>query len=245
MSNLPNVYVGHVKQYTGPGIVDVLAERGYTLICHDASFKDEAERKAFEKNYANGNVTALAAQTAKEVAESLEEFPEVERFVLNDVYPNVPTPIEGISLETLDGAYQALFRFPFELSQLLLPKLKKNKSGIFLFITSARQLQPESGFSIATSIRAGTTAFSLALAREAAPHNIQVNTIQPNYLYSELYYPKAKFIDDPEGRKIIEDTVPMGRLGTPDEFGELVEFYISGRSKFTTGQVVNFTGGWP
>jgi NAD(P)-dependent dehydrogenase (short-subunit alcohol dehydrogenase family) len=37
----------------------------------------------------------------------------------------------------------------------------------------------------------------------------------------------------------------MGRLGDPEEAGELVAFLVSGRSTFTTGQVINFTGGWP
>lgn len=71
-----------------------------------------------------------------------------------------------------------------------------------------------------------------------------MNAIQPNYLYSEMYSPKAKFIDDPEGRKSIARIVPAGRLGQPEKLGELVAFFISGRSPFTTGQVINFTGGW-
>ncbi|HRF13443.1 MAG: SDR family oxidoreductase [Candidatus Accumulibacter phosphatis] len=37
----------------------------------------------------------------------------------------------------------------------------------------------------------------------------------------------------------------MGRLGEPQEIGELIAFLASGRSPFATGQVVNFTGGWP
>jgi len=37
----------------------------------------------------------------------------------------------------------------------------------------------------------------------------------------------------------------MGRLGTPEEIGELVAFLVSGRSAFVTGQVIDFTGGWP
>ncbi len=77
------------------------------------------------------------------------------------------------------------------------------------------------------------------------PFGIQVNAIKPNYLYSELYYPKARFIDDAKGRDEIAKTVPAGRLGDPEEFGELVAFYISGKSAFTMGQAINFTGGWP
>lgn len=68
--------------------------------------------------------------------------------------------------------------------------------------------------------------------------------MQPNYLYSEMYYPRARFIDDPAGAEVIRQTVPTGRLGTPEEFGELVAFLLSGKSTFTTGQVINFTGGW-
>ena len=128
---------------------------------------------------------------------------------------------------------------------MILPELNRAKSGAIVFITSARQRQPEPGFAVATSVRAGTTALAMAVAREAAPFGIQVNAIQPNYLYSEMYYPKARFIDDPSGREKIARIVPAGRLGQPEEFRELVAFYISGRSSFTTGQVIHFTGGWP
>lgn len=83
------------------------------------------------------------------------------------------------------------------------------------------------------------------MAREAASFGIQVNVVAPNYLYSELYYPRARFIDNLKGRELIADIVPMGRLGTQDEVGELVAFLASGRSSFVTGQVIYFTGGWP
>ena len=69
--------------------------------------------------------------------------------------------------------------------------------------------------------------------------------LAPNYLYSEAYYPRARFVDDPKGREQIAAIVPMGRLGNPEEAGELVAFLASGRSRFMTGQVINFTGGWP
>jgi 3-oxoacyl-[acyl-carrier protein] reductase len=145
----------------------------------------------------------------------------------------------------LRESFEALMVFPFKLTQLLVPAMKQRKKGCFVFVTSARYLQPESGFSLATSIRAGATAFALALAREVASYGIQVNVLAPNYLYREAYYPRARFIDAPEGREQIRANVPMGRLGDPEEFGELAAFLVSGRSTFMTGQVVNSTGGWP
>lgn len=239
---MKKVFVSNVKEYTGPGVVQVLSESGYQVICHDRSFADPTELENFNPHE---NVIAIAAQSPEEISSTLDKMGEVTRYVFNDAHPNTPKPFEEISLEELRSAQAVLVEFPFRLCQLALPKLKAAQTGSVIFVTSARQLQPEPGFTIATSVRAGATALAMAVAREAAPFGIQVNAIQPNYLYSELYYPKAKFIDDPEGREIIASKVPAGRLGDPEEFGALVEFYISGRSPFTTGQVINFTGGWP
>jgi NAD(P)-dependent dehydrogenase (short-subunit alcohol dehydrogenase family) len=169
----------------------------------------------------------------------------IDAVVSNDVYPITRTPIGAIALEDLRNTFEAVLVFPVQLTQLLLPEMKARKSGSFVFVTSARPLRPELGFAVPTSIRAGATAFALALAREVVSFGIQVNVVAPNYLYSEMYYPRARFIDDPQGREHIAGIVPMGRLGTPEEVGELIAFLASGRSCFITGQVIYFTGGWP
>ena len=101
--------------------------------------------------------------------EILEACAGVDKLVFNDVYPNAPLPIEEIELETLYGAFEALLAFPFRLTQAFLPGLKAGKRGSMVFVTSARQLRPEPGFAVATSIRASATAFALALAKETAP----------------------------------------------------------------------------
>ena len=113
-----------------------------------------------------------------------------------------------------------------------------------MFVRWARPARPEPGFAVPTSLRAATTAFAKALAMEAAPFGIQSNVVAPNYLYSELYYPKARFVDDSAGREAIARIVPFGRLGNPEEVGALIAFLASGKSSFTTGQVVHFSGGW-
>ncbi len=239
---MSSIFITNATQYTGPGVVRALVAHNYHVICHDTSFANKGDREDFARET---KTYAIAAQSPEDIYKEVSSIGDVDKFVFNDAYPNTPALIEDICVDTMNAAFQALLVFPFRLSQLFLPELKTLKRGTFVFITSARQLKPEPGFAVATSIRAGATAFASALATEAAPFGIQVNTIQPNYLYSELYYPKAKFVDDPAGRAEIEKAVPAGRLGTPEEFGELVEFFVSGRSPFTTGQEINFTGGWP
>jgi 3-oxoacyl-[acyl-carrier protein] reductase len=241
---MKNVLITHVNEYTGPGALQILLRDKMQPFCHDVSFEDEHTALDFEKAYPGAKV--LRAQTPGAIYNELKERGvNIDAVVSNDVFPNTPRPIEEVDVKTLQDSFEALLLFPFRLSQLFLPTMKEKKDGCFVFVTSARYLQPEFGFSVATSIRAGTTSFALALAREVAPYGIQVNVLAPNYLYSEAYYPRARFIDNPEGRNEIADKVPMGRLGTPEEVGELISFLVSGRSKFMTGEVINFTGCWP
>ena len=241
---MKNVLITHVKHYAGPGTLPVLLREKMHPICHDSSFENTETARAFEKDFPGA--LALRAQTPESIYSELKERQvDIDAVVSNDVFPNTPCPIEEVAIETLQDSFEALLLFPFKLTPLLLPSMKQKKNGCFVFVTSARYLQPEFGFSVATSIRAGTTSFALALAKEVAPFGIQVNVLAPNYLYSEAYYPRARFIDDPKGREQIAAIVPMGRLGEPEEAGELVAFLASGRSTFMTGQVINFTGGWP
>jgi NAD(P)-dependent dehydrogenase (short-subunit alcohol dehydrogenase family) len=238
------ILVTNVTQYTGPGVVATLVAQGSRVVCHDAAFVDVAARDAFVGAYSS--VVCLAAQTPEAlVAELGERAINLDAVVSNDVYPITTRPIGEIAPENFRETFEAVFMFPVQLAQLLLPAMKARGSGSFVFITSARPLRPEHGFAVPTSIRAATTNFALAMAKEVASFGIQVNVVAPNYLYSEMYYPRARFIDDPKGREKIASLVPMGRLGTPEEIGELVAFFASRRSQFVTGQVINFTGGWP
>lgn len=239
---MKRIFITNATQYAGPGIIEVLSKKGYEVICHDPTFTDQAKSSLFERR---NNVRCINANKPSEIAHLLGNIGNIERFIFNDVHPNNPKDFENIGADEMRLAYEALVEFPFKLSQLLVQTLKQKQSGHMVFITSARQLQPERGFTVATAMRSAASAMALSLARELAPWNIQVNVVQPNYLYSELYYPKAHFIESEDGKKEIRNKVPLGRLGEPSEIGELVELFVSGRSTFTTGQIINFTGGWP
>ncbi|WP_238009911.1 SDR family oxidoreductase [Dactylosporangium sp. AC04546] len=235
------VLVTNVTQYAGPGTVPVLLRAGYRVACHDPTFVDGAVRTRYAAAYPG--VECLDVREPEEIFGVAGDAVDV--VVCNDVFPITRNAIEDIAVEDLRATFEAVLVFPFRLTQLYLPVMKQRGSGTFVFITSARPRRPEPGFATPTAIRAGTTAFALALAKETAAYGIQVNVVAPNYLYSELYYPRAAFVDDPAGREAIAATVPAGRLGEPEEVGELVSFLASGRSPFTTGEVIGFTGGWP
>jgi NAD(P)-dependent dehydrogenase (short-subunit alcohol dehydrogenase family) len=218
--------------------------QGVRVLCHDATFVEAAARDSYRHGH-HGVECLESFEPQALVAELEHRAWSVDAVVSNDVYPITQKPIGEIDPANLRDTFEAVFMFPVHLAQRLLPGMKARGHGSFVFITSARSLRPERGFAVPTSIRAATTTFALAMAREVAASGIQVNVVAPNYLYSEMYYPRAGFIDDPAGRDLIAGIVPMGRLGTPEEIGELVAFLASGRSSFVTGQVIYFTGGWP
>lgn len=83
------------------------------------------------------------------------------------------------------------------------------------------------------------------MSLDLAPFGIPVNAIAPNYLYSEAYFPKAKFIDNSIGKNFIQEVVPAGRLGEPEEIGELIHYLAKMKGSFHTGTIIKFAGGWP
>lgn len=241
------VLLTNAQAYTGPGTLAALSAQGCRVACHDAAFADPAARRAFEaaQAVAGGGVTALSEQEPEALATAAEAaVGPLDAVVFNDVYPLNPRPVEAVEIADLRAAFEALTVFPFRLAQAVLPGMKRRRGGSLVFVTSARERRPEPGFCVPTMVRAATGAFAKALAQEAAPFEVQVNVVAPNYLESALYYPPAVYVDDPAGRARIAALVPFGRLGRPAEAGELIAFFASGRAPFVTGQTVDFTGGW-
>lgn len=133
---MKKVLLTHVNHFTGPGTLPVLLREKMHAVCHDNSFTDETTVLAFEQ--ANPGCTALRAQTPEELYGELKERKlEPDAVILNDIYPNTPSLIENISLQTLRVSFEALLVFPFRLSQLFLPAMKmKKRGGVVCYLRS-------------------------------------------------------------------------------------------------------------
>lgn len=221
------IFVTNVTQFAGPDIIKSLVEHSHHVVCHDRTFADKGTREDYARET---QAYTIAAQTAENIFKEVCAIGDVDKFIFNESFPTSATALEEIEVDSLNQAFQALTVFPFRLSQLFLPELKAKQSGTFAFITSTRHLQPEPGFAVASSVRAATRAFALALAKETAAHGIQVNTIQANDLVS-----------DEDNSAEPAEIEKLASVETQEEFGELVERFISGRSTFTTGQEITFT----
>jgi len=87
--------------------------------------------------------------------------------------------------------------------------------------------------------KAGVIALTKQLAVELAP-NIRVNAVCPGFIDTSM----LRMMDDPEaGRRILDETVPLRRLGRPEEVAELIAFLSSDEAGYVTGVAVPIDGG--
>jgi NAD(P)-dependent dehydrogenase (short-subunit alcohol dehydrogenase family) len=235
--------VSHATRYGGPGAVSALASAGYTVVCHDELFADDGQRAEFDARH-RGAVACAAKTPAAAVTHALKQFGRLDVVVSNDVYPLHYLRVEDSEAADMRRATEALLVTPATLVAKAAAEMKRQAGGYIVLITSAAPRRPEPGFSIYSSVRAGASAFAQAAARELAAHRITVNAIAPSFLDSELYYPSALWGTE-EGACKLRQLVPVGRLGTAAELGALIVFLASGMANFMTGEIINFTGGWP
>ena len=236
--------VTNVLDYVGPPAVEALLEDGYQVVAQDPAFHDTDIKEDYRVKHSGTSPVGL--QDPKKLIEYVwKNHEKVDVLVSNDTFPAIHIPIEKADVDDLQATIENVLIYPFRLMQAAIPRLKKQGSGNVILITSCRTELPLPGGAIPDIARAGANALVKSLSIELAPFGIPVNAIAPNYLYSEAYFPKAKFIDDPIGRAFIREVVPAGRLGEPEEIGELVSYLANMKGSFHTGTIIKFAGGWP
>jgi 3-oxoacyl-[acyl-carrier protein] reductase len=128
---------------------------------------------------------------------------------------------------------------PFRLTQKLIPAMVKKREGNIIVITSIWGIVGASCEVLYSMVKGGQNSFVKALAKELAPSNIRVNAIAPGAIKTRML---SNFTE--EELKALEDEIPLGRLGNPNEVAQTVSFLASKNSSYITGQVISVNGGW-
>ena len=147
------------------------------------------------------------------------------------------------SVDDLRTVLAGCVEAPYNFLRAVVPPMVERGEGQVLVITSASAARPTPGAPLYSSARAGATMLVRNVAAEVAPTGVQVNAVGTNYMDFPEFL-KANRAEDPEGRARVEAQVPMGRLGTLEEFASFCMPFIDGTSRFTTGQFVAYAGGW-
>lgn len=234
--------VSNATGFAGPPAVQALLDAGLGVLAHDEAFADTEAWRRFEQGRP-GLWPIAAAEPEAVVAAALERAGDLAAIVSNDHFPAPAHRPETAPLEAMRRNYEKLVEHPFRLVRAALPALAPG--GNVVMITSNRTRLPLAGGAFPDAARAAANALVRSLAIDAAPLGVVVNAVAPNFLYSEAYYPAALFRETERGRSYVEQSVPVGRLAEPHEIGEVIAFLATMRTRFLTGAVIDFSGGWP
>lgn len=127
---------------------------------------------------------------------------------------------------------------PFYCSKLALPHMIHEKAGKIVNISSVWGIYGASMEVAYSATKGGLNAMTKALAKEVAPSNIQVNAIACGAIDTEM----NQFLSE-EDRVALEEEIPAGRMGKPEEVANLVYNLCTGND-YLTGQVIQLDGGW-
>ena len=150
-------------------------------------------------------------------------------------------PIEEVSDEEWDSILDVNLRGVFLCSQVVGREMIKRKQGKIINISSniAQVLQPGRG--IYAVSKAGVSHLTKVMALEWARYHINVNAIAPAPTMTDL---NKKFFDEhPEDYQERLRSIPMGRLGNPQDYVGMAIFLASKASDFVTGQTLFVDGG--
>jgi len=231
--------------YVGPPLAKRLAESGHDIVIGNPAdgLLEELESLGAKAVGVDDVRDLSKPETAPTlVAAAMRAFGRIDCAVMSSGLIVTGSLVKS-SREDLDKVYSGCVVAPYEFLKAVLPVMVDQKGGQVLVITSASGSRPTPGAPLYSSMRAGATMMAKNAAQEMARHNVQVNSVGTNYMdFPE--FRRASGADDPEVRKKIESQVPLGRLGTLDEFAHFCLPYLDGRSTFATGQYVSFSGGW-
>jgi len=117
-------------------------------------------------------------------------------------------------------------------------RLGAKKSGIVLNISSICGIRGYAGLSVYSATKAGLNGLTRSLARELGGKNFRVNSILPGYMETDMSsgLPANK-------KKMIVRRTPLGRLATVHDIVPTIEFLISDKASFITGQTIVIDGG--
>ena len=226
----------------GRGIAAALASEGARVAMasrsgesvEQAAAEIDGETAKFEAD--TGDLDRMSALPG-EVAAALGP---VEILVANTGGPPLGGALDN-SREGWEAAYRSLVLAPRVLIGAVLPKMSDAGWGRIVSVSSSSVREPIPHLVLSNAHRMATVGFLKTLAGEVARDGITVNTVATGRFATDRL--ASNWGSWEEMERHAPEGVPAGRLGSPEEYGDLVAFLSSERAAYLTGTVIPLDGG--
>ena len=226
------------SQGMGLAIAEALAREGMNVAMFARRRKVlEVEAERLGALAVQGDVTN-PQDCERLVERTVEAFGGVDVLVNNSGGPP-RGPALDVDDESLESAVALLLLSAVRLTNLCLPHLRRSPAGRVINIESSTVKEPADNLALSNAVRPGVVGWAKTLSREIGPDGITINTIAPGRIDTERL--AEVYPDGPTEADL--RTIPLRRLGRPDEIAAVVSFLASDAGSYVTGTVIPVDGG--
>jgi 3-oxoacyl-[acyl-carrier protein] reductase len=239
----------------GRGVAEALAAEGVdvALVSRDHAALTVAAREIATchgvRAHAIAGDLADGASMDRAVDEAQARLGGRIDILLNNSGGPPPGGVVGLSSDVWLAQFQAMVLSIVRTTDRVLPGMRARRWGRVLTVTSTTVIEPNPALALSNSLRATLVGWSKTLATEVARDGITANLLLPGQISTD----RTRFLDQAAAEREGVDAatittrraaaIPLGRYGTPEEFGALAAFLASERASYLTGGMYRVDGG--
>jgi len=233
----------------GKAVVLLLASHGAKVVVNYVSDEQAAaetvqEARAFSISR-GADVVAIQADVSKVaegerlVKETVERFGRVD-FLICNAGVWLGSAVESMSEELWDRTMDINLKGTWSVCRAAAPVMKEQRFGRIVIVSSTAGQRGEAMYSNYAASKGGQIAFTKSLSSELAPSGINVNSVAPGWVNTDM---TAEVFHDAASLESISKTIPRGRVATPEEIAGPIVFLCSKWADNITGEILNVNGG--
>lgn len=207
--------------------------------------KSQEEAKEFKKQITNLGVGCLSMQADVKdynqcrnvVEQALKKYNRLD-VLINNAGITRDKALMMMTLEDWKDVIDTNLGGVFNMTRVVITTFLKQKQGCIINMSSISGVVGIPRQTNYSASKAGIIGFSKALAKEVAPYNIRVNAVCPGYINTDMVNTLRDDI-----KEKVKSSIPLGRIGEPEEVAKVCVFLASDEARYIIGQVIKIDGG--